>query len=358
MSRFLGNQANVQCTVLTLDIDLTTERLQGLFPAYCVVLPCFWGRFYVPRAGWNAINRLVLNADVIHLMGHWSVLNAFVYFAAKRFHKPYVVCPAGSLPIFGRSATLKRIYNFLVGNAIIRNASTCIAVTDSELPHFEEYGVDPGMVVVIPNGVNQSDFPITDKQLFLNKYRLSNAPIILFMGRLNPIKGPDLLLEAAIKIAAQATTFQLVFVGPDGGLLSQLVHTAARSGLSGRVHFLGYLSGLDKVAAYRCASLLVVPSRQEAMSIVAIEAGICGTPVLLTDQCGFGGIRELDPRLEVPATVDALANGLMQILFNVDFLAKIAPMWNNFVLHRFTWNVIGPFYLALYKRIKLERGDI
>ena len=272
-------------------------------------------------------------------------------------NRAYVVCPAGSLPIFGRSATLKRIYNFLVGNAIIRDASACIAVTASELPHFEMYGVDPSKVVVIPNGVNQADFPLANKQEFLSKYGLPDAPIILFMGRLNPIKGPDLLLLAVIQVAAQLATFQLVFVGPDGGMLGQLVETAEHSGLSGRIHFLGYLSGIDKSAAYRSARLLVVPSRHEAMSIVAIEAGICGTPVLLTDQCGFSDIRDVDTRLEVPATADGIAQGLTQLLSNTGILTTIAPMWNNYVVQRFTWDAIGPSYLALYKRIGVKRGD-
>lgn len=357
MSRFLAKQANVQCTVLTLDIDLATERIQGLFPSNHVVLPCLWTRFYVPRTGWRTIKRLVADSDAIHLMGHWSILNVLVYLAAKRAGKPYVVCPAGSLPIFGRSATLKRIYNFLVGNAIIRDASACIAVTASELPHFEMYGVDPSKVVVIPNGVNQADFPLANKQEFLSKYGLPDAPIILFMGRLNPIKGPDLLLLAVIQVAAQLATFQLVFVGPDGGMLGQLVETAEHSGLSGRIHFLGYLSGIDKSAAYRSARLLVVPSRHEAMSIVAIEAGICGTPVLLTDQCGFSDIRDVDTRLEVPATADGIAQGLTQLLSNTGILTTIAPMWNNYVVQRFTWDAIGPSYLALYKRIGVKRGD-
>lgn len=357
MSRFLAKQANVKCTVLTLDIDLDIRRIQGLLPSCHVMLPCLWTRFYLPRAGWRTIKRLVADADVIHLMGHWSALNFFVYLAARRARKPYVVCPAGSLPIFGRSATLKRIYNFLVGHAIIRNAAACIAVTTSELPHFETYGADPSKVVVIPNGVNQADFPLANRLEFLNKYKLSDAPIILFMGRLNPIKGPDLLLLAAIQVAVQLATFQLVFVGPDGGMLGQLVDTAEHSGFSGRIHFLGYLSGIDKVAAYRSASLLVVPSRQEAMSIVAIEAGICGTPVLLTDQCGFSGIRDVDPRLEVPATVDGIAQGLTQLLVKTEILTTIGPMWNNYVMQRFTWDAIGPSYLALYKRIGIKWGD-
>ena len=354
MSRFLAQQDNVQCTVLTLDIDANASRIQALLPARNVALPCLWRRFYLPRAGWRTINRLVADADVIHLMGHWSVLNYLVCFAARRAGKPYVVCPAGALPIFGRSVILKRLFNFLAGRAIIQNASAWIAVTASELPHFEQYGVAPANVLVIPNGVNEADFPLADQQVFLKKYRLPNAPMVLFMGRLNPIKGPDLLLQAFSQVSVQLPALHLVFIGPDGGMLGQLIQMAASAGLAQRVHFLGYVGGVEKAAAYRCARLLVVPSRQEAMSIVAIESGICGTPVLLTDQCGFGKVKEVDPRLEVPATTEGLAIGLLQLLGNADVLTGIAPAWKSFVKQHFTWDAIGPEYLHLYQRIQEE----
>ena len=129
---------------------------------------------------------------------------------------------------------------------------------------------------------------------------------------------------------------------------------AAAASLAQRVHFLGYVGGVEKSAAYRAARLLVVPSRQEAMSIVAIEAGMCGTPVLLTDQCGFGKVKEVDPRLEVTATVHGLEMGLMQLLGNANALTEIAPAWKSFVQQHFTWNAIGPEYLHLYKRIQEE----
>lgn len=354
MSRFLAQQDNVQCTVLTLDIDANASRIQALLPARNVALPCLWRRFYLPRAGWRTINRLVADANVIHLMGHWSVLNYLVCFAARRAGKPYVMCPAGALPIFGRSVILKRPFNFLAGRAIIQNASAWIAVTASELPHFEQYGVAPANVLVIPNGVNEADFPLADQQEFLGKYRLPDAPIVLFMGRLNPIKGPDLLLQAFTRVSAQLPALHLVFIGPDGRMLGQLIQMAASAGLAQRVHFLGYVGGVEKSAAYRCARLLVVPSRQEAMSIVAIEAGICGTPVLLTDQCGFGKVKEVDPRLEVPATLHGLEMGLMQLLGNANALTEIAPAWKSFVKQHFTWDAIGPEYLYLYKRIQAE----
>ena len=354
MSRFLADQPNVLCTVLSLNIDASTARVQELLPARNVALPCLWRRFYLPRGGWSAIQRLVTEADVIHLMGHWSVLNYLVYVLARRAGKPYVVCPAGALPIFGRSAVLKRLYNFFAGRAIIQNATAWIAVTASELPHFEQYGVARSKVLIIPNGVNEADFPLVDQQVFLEKYCLPDVPMVLFMGRLNPIKGPDLLLQSFACVSAQLPALHLVFIGPDGGMLDQLIQMATSAGLERRVHFLGYVGGVEKSAAYRCARLLVVPSRQEAMSIVAIEAGICGIPVLLTDQCGFSKVKEVDPRLEVPATVHGLEMGLMQLLGNVNALTEIAPAWKSFVKQNFTWDAIGPEYLHLYKRIQKE----
>lgn len=356
MSRFLARQEGVQCTVLALDIELDLLRIQAHAPAAVVALPCFWKRFYVPRCGWRIIRRLVDEADIIHMMGHWSVLNLLVYLAAMRANKPYVVCPAGALPIFGRSALLKRIYNLIAGKAMIQNAAAWIAVTAGEFPHFEDYGIPVSQVDVIPNGVCEEDFPLTVRTAFLKRYNLPDVPIVLFMGRLNLIKGPDLLLQAFIQARHQFPDCHLVFAGPDGGMLSELVQAARRSGIPEYVHFLGYVSGEDKSAAYRSAELLVVPSRQEAMSIVALEAGICGTPVLLTDQCGFSDIRLVDSRLEVPATVSGIAQGLTNLLVDKAVLPHVVPLWKDFVRRNYAWSAIVLKYIELYKRVVQQQG--
>lgn len=349
MSRFLAKRDDVQCTVLALDTELTALLAQSYAPATVVAIPCFWKRFYVPRGGWETIKKLVGESDVIHMMGHWSVLNVLVYVAARLKNKPYVVCPAGALPIFGRSVRLKQFFNFVAGKAVIKNAAGRIAVTASELPHFESYGIPASKVKVIPNGVAEGDFQFSDRQCFLDRHNLPDMPIVLFMGRLNPIKGPDLLLQAFIQARHDFPDFHLVFAGPDGGMLSELVQTAERAGISKYVHFLGYVSGDDKSAAYHCAKLLVVPSRQEAMSIVALEAGICATPVLLTDQCGFSDIRLVDSRWEVPATVDGLARGLSELLVDAAVLENVAPAWRDFVARRYAWSSIVLEYMDFYK---------
>lgn len=350
MSRYWARKGE-ECTILTLDIELDEQRTKAIAPAKVVVLQCLWKRFYVPFGGLVRIQELVEHSDVIHLMNHWSVLNALVYFAAQRAHKPYVVCPAGALPVFGRSAFLKWLYNIVIGRAIIKNASAWVAVTEGEFPGFESYGIDSSRITVIPNGVCEEDFPATDRRTFLERFGLPDVPYILFMGRLNPIKGPDLLLQAFIRARQHFPAYHLFFAGPDGGLLSELQKLVKEAGVERYVHFLGYVAGEDKSAAYRFTKLLVIPSRLEAMSIVALEAGICGTAVLLTDQCGFSEIRKIDTRLEVAASIEGLENGLIQLLRVPSELEEIAVKWKNFVSQHYTWSNIISLYQQMYGNV-------
>jgi glycosyltransferase involved in cell wall biosynthesis len=348
MSRFLARQG-AQCTVLALDIGLDQARKSALAPAQVVTLACISRRFFIPYPDWRTILRLVRQADIVHLMGHWGILNACVYLALRWTGTPYVVCPAGALPVFGRSGRLKRLYNFMIGAAIIRNAAGWIAITNAERAHFPAYGIPAERVTVIPNGVSGEDFPPVDTGEFLKRRQLPDVPFILFMGRLNLIKGPDILLQAFLEIAGRLPHYHLVFAGPDGGMLAELQRSAAQ--MPGRVHFLGYVGGADKSAAYRSARLLVVPSRSEAMSIVVLESGICGTPVLMTDQCGFSDITSVHPALEVPATVAGVASGMLRLLATPELLAEVAPAWRNFVERGFAWDAIAPRYISLYRGI-------
>jgi glycosyltransferase involved in cell wall biosynthesis len=350
MSRFLARSGK-ECTVLTVDTGLDKARIAALAPANVVALPLLWRRFYVPYTKWHMIKMLVADADIIHLMGHWGVLNAIVYMIARRMGKPYVVCPAGALPIFGRSTFIKHLYNLLVGNAIIRNASAWVAVTPIEFSQFESYGIPASKITVIPNGVAAEDFPAMDTVDFRAQKNLSDKPLILFMGRLNLIKGPDILLRAFASIKYKIGEHHLVFVGPDEGMQAGLLEFAHQQAISDRVHFLGFAGGQDKVAAYRSASLLVVPSRQEAMSIVALEAGICGIPALVTDQCGFGEIKSISPALETTADVQGVARSLQKVITEPDMLKNLGPLFYEFVVQRYTWESIVAAYAGLYTNI-------
>lgn len=348
MSKFLA-QSGAACRVLTVDTGLSAERKNFLGKGNVIVLPCLFRRFYVPRFSFNQIDALVQEADMIHLMGHWTILNALVYRAIRKRRKLYVVCPAGALPIFGRSKWFKRIYNLVIGKRIIRNASRCIAVTADEADSFIAYGVRRDKVHVIPNGISEADFLASDDVRFRERYGLSAQPFILFVGRLNLIKGPDLLLKAFCNIKERFSGIDLVFLGPDGGMLAELQDTAKSEGVEDRVHFLGYLGGDDKSCAYHSAEFLAIPSRHEAMSIVVLEAGVSGAPVLLTNQCGFNQIADVGGGWVVPATIEGLSGGLIEILSDAAQVDAASEKIKKYVEDTFAWTVIVREYWKLYE---------
>ena len=348
MSRSLV-KAGEACSILTTDIGITPERIRELEGVNIVALACLSQRFYVPKFRFKDIEDLVRNADVIHLMNHWTFLNALVYFIARRHKKPYVVCPAGVLLIYGRSKVIKRLYNWVVGRRLIRNAAKHIAITADEIPQFRTYGVREDSITIIPNGIDPEEFRDNKVDDFRTKYGLGRAPFVLFMGRLNFAKGPDLLLRAFCNAREYLAPYHLVFAGANQDMSTELRAMAARYNVGDRVHFLGYVGGLDKSRAYYAADLLVIPSRREAMSIVVLEAGISGTPVLMTDQCGFNEVADTGGGMVVPASVEGLEQGLVDMLRNSEGLKTKGQKLKAFVSEHFLWDSIIDKYVQLYK---------
>src|SRR6185295_9064656 len=151
-----------------------------------------------------------------------------------------------------------------------------------------------------------------------------------------PIKGPDLLLAAFIQDAAAIPGTTLVFAGPDGGMRDALTEQVRAAGLGERVRFLGWVGGRDKVAAYRAAELVVIPSRQEAMSLVALEAGACAKPVLMTNACGFDAAAQAGGAVAVPADASSLAAALRELARGERF-GDMGQRMQELVLRDYTW---------------------
>jgi len=356
MSRALALQPGVEVTLLSLDLGATPDWPHTLPGVDVVALSCANKRFQVPAASSRSIEKPVRRADVIHMMGHWSMLNALVYRRAVSVGVPYVVCPAGALPIFGRSKYLKRAYNRFVGQAIIRDAAGRIAITRDEVPQFLAYGVSADSVRVIPNGVVPSEYEYRDDDAFRTLYELGDAPFLLFVGRLNPIKGPDLLIESFASIKERFPQHLLVMAGQDEGMLRQLTTLTEKHALRQRVRFIGHVSGEMKSAAYHAAELLVIPSRQEAMSIVVLESGAAGTPVVATDQCGLKEIAQIDGGIIVPATVHGLAGGIAAALDDPSKLPAMGEKLRAYTVKNFSWSVISSRLVTLFEEAIAESG--
>jgi glycosyltransferase involved in cell wall biosynthesis len=91
------------------------------------------------------------------------------------------------------------------------------------------------------------------------------------------------------------------------------------------------------------------------MSIVVLEAGMAGTPVLLTDRCGFDQVASVDGGRVVPATAEALANGMDRLLGEPRAMRKMGENLRVFAATEFSWDALVPKYVALYESILSSR---
>ncbi len=346
------------CTVITLDIGDWQARSAQLGDATLVVLPCLSERYNLPIPLWTRIIEQVRQADVIHFMGYWSLFAVLVSFAAKRCDVPYIVSPAGALPIYGRSKFRKIIFNWMFGRRFLTKAAGWIAVTKSELQCFGKYGVPIEQVEIIPNGIVEDDYVCSHEDQVRFRNRLPRGNFILFIGRLNKIKGPDLLLEAYIKVYREFPSVSLVYAGPDEGMRASLEARVKACGIMDKVFFLGFVDGVEKIATYRAATMLVVPSRMEAMSIVAVEAGVCGIPVLVTDQCSLSYLADVDAGLVVPASEEGLARGLKLALSDLDRLRVWGTQWQSLVRENFLWRDLAIRFINCCEHIIWPRQMI
>ena len=172
---------------------------------------------------------------------------------------------------------------------------------------------------------------------------------IVFIGRLNPIKGPDLLLQAFLSIADEIDNLDLVLIGPDEGMAEELKETALINGLDSRVHFLGHVYGDNKTMLIQESLFLVVPSRREAMSIVALEAGILAKPVLLTDVCGFNEVQDVGGGLVVKPDHESIYHGIKTLINNKEELGVMGQRLQTLVKQNYLWSSAATEHEKIFK---------
>ena len=136
----------------------------------------------------------------------------------------------------------------------------------------------------------------------------------------------------------------------------ELEELAIKESVEKRVHFLGYVSKEDKSRIIDSSLFLTVPSRQEAMSIVVLESGICGKPVLITDQCGFNEVGEgMNGGLVVQPSLEGLASGITEMLDNRDRLDSMGKNLKKNIKKRYLWSILAEEYDSLFNDIKLKQ---
>lgn len=161
------------------------------------------------------------------------------------------------------------------------------AVEADELVRF--YDADPDKIATVPPGVDLGTFTPGGRALGRRRFGLRDHDVVLaFVGRIQPLKAPDVLLRAAAELLAREPRLRqrlvvLVVGGPSGTGLEQpraLQELAATLGIAATVRFLPPQSPDGLAAVYRAADVVAVPSHNESFGLVALEAQACGTPVV------------------------------------------------------------------------------
>lgn len=182
-------------------------------------------------------------------------------------------------------------YRIAGERAVARGADAVIAASESERDTLvEDYSVSPGAISVIPCGVDTDMFRPGDTRAARRSLGLdANVPVLLFIGRIEPLKGIDVLVRASAQLDGK---FQLVVVGGDekDAMRIHELHTLAEEvGVQGKVVFADAVPHEELARYYNAASICVVPSYYESFGLVALEAMACGVPVIASR---VGGLKE------------------------------------------------------------------
>jgi glycosyltransferase involved in cell wall biosynthesis len=242
-------------------------------------------------APWLSAQSARLAAIVVHGLWQYHGLAARRY--AHRVGVPYFVYTHGMLdPWFKHTYPLKHLkksmywpwaeYRVLSGaHAVL---FTCEEERQLARRSFKRYRVTEAVVGLgIPEPPGDS---AGQRAAFGLRFpELRDRRFLLFLGRIHPKKGCDLLIEAFVHLAGQDEAVHLVIAGPDqSGHQADLVRRARALGVAQRITWTGMIEGAIKWGAVRAAEALVLPSHQENFGVVVAEALACGVPTLISDR--------------------------------------------------------------------------
>jgi glycosyltransferase involved in cell wall biosynthesis len=238
------------------------------------------------------IRALAQQHDAVIIHGLWQYHALATWRALRGTGIPYFVYLHGMLdPWFKRTYPLKHLKKWVywpwADYRVLRDATAVLFTTKQErLLARQSFWLYQVNEVVVGYGTSAPPADVErQRAAFLEGFpHLRGKRIWLFLSRIHPKKGVDLLIEAFAAVASSDPRLQLVIAGPDQvGLQAGLQQRAATLGIADRITWPGMLSGELKWGAFRCAELFCLPSHQENFGIVVAEALACGLPVAIAE---------------------------------------------------------------------------
>ena len=303
----------------------------------------------------------VADADVLHLHGLWEEPQWLAAAAAAAAAMPFVVSPHGMLDAWSltQKPLKKRLYRLWRLDRLLKRAAALHLTTEEESQSVARLGFATPRIVV-PLGLDLHEFdPLPEPGRFRERHpEVGRDPLLLFLSRLHPKKGLELLIPAFAALARsggrlETTGHRLVIAGPpeSDAYLAALTRLAADSGARDRIHLVGNQHGPERVEAMADADLFVLPSYQENFGIVVVEAAAAGLPLVVSEHVNLASFVERAAIGEVvPQDADRLAEALANVAVRAD-RAALGERARAATFAEFDWNAIGPRWAGVYERV-------
>lgn len=301
--------------------------------------------------------------DIVHLHGLWDYPQYIAAKLSREMSIPYIVTPHG---IFVESARYggikKKLYRSIFANKILNSAEAihvtsnlekdgCHAAGLKEKLTKISWGIEPNDFLNLP-GLYDADkkWPI-----------LKGKRVILFLSRLSPEKGIDLLLPAFKKLVHRFDDLFLVIAGPENihtDYMNKLHRLVKVFNLEKRLLFTGFVDWNDKLLLFKRASIFVLPSYGENFSFAIAEALACGVPVVTTVMTPWKWIQDEGAGYCVMPNQNAIENALYRLLSLTNLeLEAIGRRGQDLIFQNYNWQQVARRFSMVYHLLK-EKKEI
>ena len=310
-----------------------------------------WNRLIFTPGILPQLSREMNSFDIVHLHSHYTFLNIATHYYARKFHIPYVLQAHTSVATYFQKGAQKRIFDKLWGYRIIRDARKLIAVSKEESEHYKQMGVAGERISVIYNGMDIESFKNLPKYgRFRKKYSI-NGTMILYLGRIHKSKGIDIAIKAFFKLIKEIDD-DIVFViaGSDDGYKTELERLIKKLNLSDRVMFMGFVDEDDKMSVYVDADLFVhTVLYMGGVGLTPLEAILCDTPVIVTDECGEVVNEANCGYLVEYGDIEGLKEKMKWVILNPEGGEEMVERGKRYIEENLTWDKVVERVEAVYE---------
>ena len=296
----------------------------------------------------------VSNYDLVHTHAIFSYAVLPAYWACRVHQVPYAISPHGMLEPWALSnKSWKKLFyfNFLEKPALQR--ANAIFLSSVEAKNIKNLGIK-SQLCIVPNGILQDDFQaLPDSEIFFQKFPETRHKIlILFLGRIDPKKGLDLLATAFEKVHAQFPQTHLIIAGPDNvGFSPTAKDYFTKVNCLEFVTFTGMLTGSLKYAALSAANVYVAPSYSEGFSISVLEGMASGLPCVITTGCNFPEAGIEKAALVVDINAKQIGDALLWCIAHKEDAKQMGDRARHFIFENYTWDKIADKMEKFYSNI-------